>query len=502
MLFYRLARRCIVATCMLTTISAAASKTFDGYTFVAVNKKAILYDMDSTVVHTWNCPNNITGWADLLRDSSILVPSAGDAKPEGLLRSIPLAGGRIQIINWDGEVTWDYTYSSSEYIPHHDGEPIYRTNDPKEKPTVMLVCATAWGDKLVEIRPTGKTTGEIIWEWKASDHTCQSDCIDKSALLDTSKGGTEGGGFNNTSDVMHTNNVSYNRTLDQLVLSLKGYYEMIIIDHSTTTEQAKGSTGGRYGKGGDILYRWGNPANYGVSGSVQFKGQHHCCWVPDTMPGTNLVIPGAGNFLAVDNDNRRVIEIENPAKTSGVYQRNYSQAFGPASPLWSYKPSSLAGNEGSIQKMPNGNYIICTGGISMGSFGKTKLGSRGSNIYEVDAAGTVLWKLSGFGTSCEGYRYAYGYLGGVTPVKKPAPVAKPEPVIISRTSRGRVKIRLINFNAAARLSLYTLNGRAIVTSVPVGSDGWNLESSISGGMYLVKISSGTSVVWDHLAINR
>ena len=64
---------------------------------------------------------------------------------------------------------------------------------------------------------------------------------------------------------MHANHVSYNRFLDQVVIDVKAFNEFIVVDHSTTIEAAKGSTGGKCGKGGDILYRWGNPSNYGMS---------------------------------------------------------------------------------------------------------------------------------------------------------------------------------------------------------------------------------------------
>ena len=59
---------------------------------------------------------------------------------------------------------------------------------------------------------------------------------------------------------MHCNGLDYNSALDQIALSCRGMNEVYIIDHSTTTEEAVGHTGGNAGKGGDILYRWGNPS--------------------------------------------------------------------------------------------------------------------------------------------------------------------------------------------------------------------------------------------------
>ena len=60
-------------------------------------------------------------------------------------------------------------------------------------------------------------------------------------------------------DWLHTNAIAYNPQRDEIALSVLGNNEIWIIDHSTTTEEARGSTGGNSGKGGDILYRWGNP---------------------------------------------------------------------------------------------------------------------------------------------------------------------------------------------------------------------------------------------------
>ena len=71
--------------------------------------------------------------------------------------------------------------------------------------------------------------------------------------------------------------------------------EVYIID--TTSAEAAGHTGGNSGMGGDIIYRWGNPSNYGAPGSQQIPSAvHDVRWI------TNDGRPNGG-FLQFFNNN-------------------------------------------------------------------------------------------------------------------------------------------------------------------------------------------------------
>ena len=99
----------------------------------------------------------------------------------------PGVGGRIQEFTWDGELVWDFKFYNAKQLPHHDMTRLPNGN-------VLLIVwdrktaeeAIAAGrrpemtgdrhllpDSLVEIKPTGKTTGEVVWEWHLWDHLVQ-----------------------------------------------------------------------------------------------------------------------------------------------------------------------------------------------------------------------------------------------------------------------------------------------------------------------------------------
>ena len=129
---------------------------------------------------------------------------------------------------------------------------------------------------------------------------------------------------------------SYNSDLDQIALSCKNMNEVYIIDHSTTTEEAAGHTSGNTGKGGDILYRWGNPQVYkkGLSSDQQLFAQHDVQWIETGHPDEGKLIVfnnGNGRYPAYSS-----VDIIEPPKDNGSYVLQPNGTFGPLTPSWSW----------------------------------------------------------------------------------------------------------------------------------------------------------------------
>lgn len=397
-----------------------------GYTLLAplTSKDTYLIDLEGRVVHSWRSDWQPALSAYLLENGNLLRAGAlpPDEKPFGG----PGAGGRIQEFTWDGELVWDYKFPVDRLLPHHDVYPMpngnvlvvawdRRTADEAiaaGRRKELISNGQVLSDSILEIKPTGKTTGEIVWQWNVWDHLIQDhdktkanygdvaahpELIDlnvhermfgnlivrseESDLLKAAgiavgpgRGLTDepAGVPDRTADWTHANSVAYNAELDQIIISVRSFCEFWVIDHSTTTAEAAAHAGGRYGKGGDLLYRWGNPpAHRWGSQAVQrlFK-QHHAHWIPKGHPG-------AGNILVFNNGNNRsdgsystADEITLPVKADGSYsmvrpQAGEPDALRPLNPLWSYaapkKTDLFSMVVGGVQRLPNGNTLICPG---------------------------------------------------------------------------------------------------------------------------------------------
>jgi hypothetical protein len=247
-------------------------------------------------------------------------------------------------------------------------EAIAAGRDPGSLPVGEL-----WPDHVIEVEPTGSSGGTIVWEWHIWDHLIQDFNPTKEnygtveqhpELLDINYGIYEG---KYSADWNHINAIDYNEKFDQILLSAHNQNEIWIIDHSTTTEEAAGHTGGRSGKGGDLLYRYGNPRTYraGQSSDRRLFGQHDAQWIPPAAPGE-------GNILVFNNGQGRpegqyssVDEFIPPIDDEGTYFLEPGSAYGPDELTWRYTAEDpfdfYAGYLSGVQRLPNGNTLICDG---------------------------------------------------------------------------------------------------------------------------------------------
>lgn len=308
------------------------------------------------------------------------------------------AGGRIEKQDWQGEPLWSFDYSAPGYCQHHDIEALPNGNilliawesisseiaiANGRNPSYIDSSGEIWTDTIVECT----TDGTIVWKWSAMDHLVQDFDPGKlnyniisnhPGLIDFNYP------YRDRDDWLHMNSISYNEGLDQILVSVNAFSEIWVIDHSTTTEQAAGHNGGNSGKGGDLLYRWGNPEAYG-RGSPEdriFGKQHDAHWIEQGLSGE-------GNILLFNNGQHRgyssADEITPPLQPDGSYSFQSDGTYGPAYLSWTYEgvpPSDIFYSSAlsNAQRLPNGNTLICEG--------------PNKYIFEVTPYGEVIWDFN------------------------------------------------------------------------------------------------------------
>ncbi len=432
-------------------------------------RNTYLIDARGEVLHTWDSPHPPLS-VYLLGDGTLLRVGRIDDNPTfhggGL-------GGRIQQLAKDGSVLWEFVLSDEKQSLHHDIEPLPNGNVlaigwellTRDEAVALGRAPEAthakgwWPCWVLEIRPTRPSGGEIVWEWRAKDHLIQdfdpskpnygsiaehpgridvnADHRAEAPQSDAERAEAEaqaeemaalgyaGGGDDEededgdapsgprSGDWLHLNGIDYQPATDLILLSGPELCEVWILDHSTTTAEARGSKGGRFGKGGEILYRWGNPTIYGHGSEADQKlfYQHQADWVP---PG----LPGAGHVTIFNNGSERpgkeyssIEELELPFDPARGFTREPGKPFGPAAPVWSYSDPEnfFSFFISGCHRLANGNTFVCSG--------------KQGRFFEVTPAKEIVWEYwNPYGGELE---MGMGRAGGAPPDGPPPGGAAP-----------------------------------------------------------------------------
>jgi len=364
---------------------------YDAYTLLSPlgSTNTFLINNEGFVVHKWE--SETTALISYLTNEGNLVRALRQDDSEFTGGG---ATGAIEILNFEGDQIWFWEYNTSDYVLHHDlallpnGNLLalvweYKSENEAitagRNPT-LLFQNKVWPCKIIEIKPLANNQADIVWEWSVWDHLIQDHdatkenfgiVSDHPELININFSGGDAN-FN------HLNSIDYIEELDQIVVSSRVFNEFWIIDHSTTTAEAASHVGGNSTKGGDLLYRWGNPQAYnsGTSNDQRLFGQHDVTWIGNT-------VNNGGNFLVFNNnkfsDKSSIDEILIPQLSNGNYELLPNTVNLPETSIWSYDSDLIFSSRLSgAQRLPNGNTLITNG--------------RDGTLFEINGSGTIIWQ--------------------------------------------------------------------------------------------------------------
>jgi arylsulfotransferase ASST/type IX secretion system substrate protein len=355
-----------------------------------------LIDKCGKLVHSWGSAYNPGLAVYLLPDGTLL--RAGCIPTPYF--NVGGKGGIIELFDWDSNILWSYTISDNTKCLHHDicklpngnilaivweihlaAECIANGKNPFQVPD------TLWSDKIVELQPIGIDSAAIVWEWRDWDHLIQDyDSTKLNYGVIANHPELINVNFYNSAndpDWIHTNTVYYNVAKDQILMCAHNFSEVWIIDHSTSIAQAASHSGGISGKGGDLLYRWGNPQTYnrGTSTDEKFFTLHNAYWIPNGFKDSGKIMLFNNGLLRPAGTYSSVEIFTPPIDSLGTYSITNNQPYQPDSSDWIYTnpiPTNFySADMSGSQRLSNGNTLICNADIG--------------EFFEIDSARSIVW---------------------------------------------------------------------------------------------------------------
>ncbi len=360
--------------------------------------KVFLVDNNGQLVHHWDDPGNFLPGMSvyLLPNGNLLRCKRPNTKTQDPIYA-PGAGGVVEIVDWKGNLLHEFILNNDTARLHHDIEPLPNGN-------VLLVAwekfdyeaclqagrdpATMAQDNILSemILEWDPQTGQVVWEWHAWDHLVQDRFPDRQnyggPALYPGKINLNYDEHDGHPDWLHINSIDYNPVLDQIVVSVPFFNELWVIDHSTTTAQAATAQGGNAGKGGEILFRFGNDKTWrDTPGEQQLFFQHDIHWLDENATA------GAEDFGKMLLFNNRMPDTTSVGMLLTTLEAGTASYLNPQNPadliLKTYrhplKPEkAYSSGLSNAQKFENGHVLLFSG--------------RYGYAFELDASGEIVWE--------------------------------------------------------------------------------------------------------------
>jgi hypothetical protein len=348
------------------------------------SNRVYLMNKNGIIEHEWQLNRRLGKDAQLLPSGELLAVMMVDSTDIGFGGQ----AGIIQRIGPGSSVEWEFSYAADSYITHHDAEILPNGNiitlvwEQLPKTTALQAGSKMdldiYTEAIIEIDPN---TNDIVWEWHASDHLVQEydetkdnygqiaahpERIDINYVT-----GRKG-------DIMHANGIAYDAKRDLIYITVNWYSEVWVIDHSTSAKEAAANTGGNYGKGGDLIYRFGNPRAYANEhGEVLFNLVHSPIFIGNGQDTYTKMLVFSNNLPGKDQSAIYEIALEEELEL-------IPNADNEPEITWFYSHPELHSDKiSSAVREANGNTLI-----TEGDFG----------LWEITPDKKVVWKFKGEGS--------------------------------------------------------------------------------------------------------
>lgn len=500
----------------------------DGYTLFTpeTNNQVYLINNCGEKINEWTF-NEFPGLTCYLLENGTLLRAGKSA---------------LEIRDWDNNVLWSYEMQANGIRQHHDIAPLPNGNIlcvVRDTYSAQDIIARGKNpekvsnridlDKIIEIKPLGTDEAEIVWEWKFIDHLIQDhdpsqlnygvveahpELIDINYIDPYFKNRDRG--------FTHVNSIDYNPELDQIIISARHLNEIYIIDHSTTTAEAAGHSGGQSNMGGDILWRWGNPMVYRQGGQADQKLflQHDAKWVLSGYADEGKISVYSNGGDAIRNYSS--VHLIAPEIQGTTYTKDQNK-FKPLEFDWSWD-GMLMGNimfetkKSGGHSLPNGNFIITE--TSRGQVSEiTKSGAHvwtyrnpsGEDIFEQYAA-----IPQNFNSIFRAEKYPIDYIGFAGKDMTPQGIIENENPVSAACSTlsineseltalrilNPVRDNILKFNKPLKLEhikIRDLNGRVVYSDK--NSFGDSHVIALNPGLYLVELRVANAVKQVKIVVN-